>query len=109
MQTISRIRLISGLVLFAFVATHLLNHALGIISLPAMEMGREVFLFLWRSTIGTIVVIGATAAHMLLAVVAVYRRRIWEGISIGEVVQIVTGFALPPPAGPASAGQPGPA
>jgi len=96
MQTISRIRLISGLVLFAFVTTHLLNHALGIISLPAMEMGREVFLFLWRSTIGTIIIIGAMAAHMLLAVVAVYRRRIWEGISIGEVVQIVTGFALPP-------------
>lgn len=96
MHTLNRIRLVSGLILFAFVATHLLNHALGIISLPAMEMGREVFVFLWRSIPGTVILVGATVAHMLLVILAVYRRRIWEGISLAEIVQIITGFALPP-------------
>lgn len=96
MHTLNRIRLVSGLILFAFVATHLLNHALGIISLPAMEMGREVFVFLWRSIPGTVILVGATMAHMLLVILSVYRRRIWEGISLAEIVQIITGFALPP-------------
>ena len=34
----------SGLVLMTFVATHLLNHALGIHSLATMEGGRTLFL-----------------------------------------------------------------
>ena len=32
-----RLRLWSGLVMFVFIATHLLNHALGIISIDAAE------------------------------------------------------------------------
>jgi adenylate cyclase len=34
---LQRLRLISGLVLFAFAATHFLNHALGLVSLEAMH------------------------------------------------------------------------
>jgi adenylate cyclase len=34
---LQRLRLASGLVLFTFVATHFLNHALGLISLEAMQ------------------------------------------------------------------------
>src|SRR5215510_8718225 len=34
----------SGLVLFTYVATHLANHVLGLISLEAMETGRAWFL-----------------------------------------------------------------
>ena len=36
----TRLRLASGLVLMAFAAAHLVNHALGIHSLQAMERGR---------------------------------------------------------------------
>ena len=36
-----RLRLITGVVLLAYVASHLLNHALGLISLGAMEAGRD--------------------------------------------------------------------
>lgn len=39
---VRRIRLWSGLVLFAYVGTHLANHALGLVSLAAMEGGRVV-------------------------------------------------------------------
>lgn len=96
MHYVNRVRLISGLILFAFVATHLLNHALGIISLPAMEMGREVFILVWRSTLMTVILIASTIVHMALATFAIYRRRIWRGVTLSEIVQLVTGFALPP-------------
>ncbi|MCC2664305.1 MAG: hypothetical protein K0S35_2227, partial [Geminicoccaceae bacterium] len=36
----TRLRLATGLVLMVFTASHLLNHALGIHSLAAMELGR---------------------------------------------------------------------
>ena len=34
---LQRLRLVSGLVLFTFAATHFLNHALGLVSLDAMQ------------------------------------------------------------------------
>jgi adenylate cyclase len=46
---LTRLRLWTGLVLFLFAATHLANHALGLISLDAMETGRGVFLDFWRT------------------------------------------------------------
>ena len=43
-MTIRRIRLVSGLVLLTYLATHFINHALGLISLEAMEAGRTWFI-----------------------------------------------------------------
>ena len=43
-----RLRLVSGIVLFVYLTTHLLNHALGLVSLEAMEQGRLAFLAVWR-------------------------------------------------------------
>ncbi|HSE88007.1 MAG TPA: adenylate/guanylate cyclase domain-containing protein [Candidatus Binatia bacterium] len=37
-----RLRLVSGLVLLTYLGTHFINHALGLISLEAMEAGREI-------------------------------------------------------------------
>ena len=44
----SRLRLASGLFLFLYVVCHFVNHALGLVSLAAMEAGRAVFLAFWR-------------------------------------------------------------
>ena len=46
---VRRLRLGSGLVLLVFVLTHFLNHALGLVSLEALDAGRTVFLAVWRS------------------------------------------------------------
>ena len=83
----TRLRLASGLVLMAFTAGHLGNHALGIASLEAMERGREVFLALWRSPPGTILLFGALLGHALLVIDKLYRRRslrmpAWEAAQI---------------------------
>ena len=49
---IGRLRLWSGYVLFLYVVTHLLNHALGLVSLRALEEGRHWFAFVWSNPAG---------------------------------------------------------
>ncbi|MBT5570085.1 MAG: 2Fe-2S iron-sulfur cluster binding domain-containing protein [Alphaproteobacteria bacterium] len=89
-----RLRLGSGLILFAFVVTHLANHALGLISLEAMEAGREYFLMLWRNPVGTALFVGSLMVHAAFALHAVYSRRRLR-MSIGEALQLILGFAAP--------------
>ena len=45
------LRLASGLVLFGFLTTHLLNHSLGLISLAAMESGLDLFKLVTHATL----------------------------------------------------------
>ena len=91
---IRRIRLTTGLILFAYVATHLLNHALGLISFRAMEEGRVWFLALWRNPIGTTALYGALLVHFSLALWAIYERRRLR-YSAAELAQLVLGLAVP--------------
>jgi adenylate cyclase len=89
-----QVRLASGLVLFSFVATHLANHALGLVSLDAMEAGRGVFLTIWRSAPGTVALYGAFLVHFALALHAIYSRRAWR-MPLGELAQLTFGLLLP--------------
>jgi adenylate cyclase len=88
------LRLGSGLVLFAFVVTHLANHALGLVSLQAMEAGREYFLLLWRNPVGTTALVTSIIIHTAFALYAVYSRRRLK-MSIGEALQLILGFIAP--------------
>ena len=54
---VRRIRLSCGLILFVFVGTHLLNHALGLISLQAMEAARGWFIAVWRNPVGSVLLV----------------------------------------------------
>ena len=83
-----RARIASGVVLFVFVTTHLINHALGLISLAAMEAGRWAFLALWRNWVGTTLLLGAVLVHIALAAWSIYLRRTlrmpgWEALQTG--------------------------
>jgi adenylate cyclase len=93
--SIRRLRLVTGLILFAYLTTHFSNHALGLISLAAMETGRTWFLALWRNPVGTLALYGALLTHFALALVALYRRRHLR-MPAGEAVQLVLGLAIPP-------------
>ena len=53
------LRISTGLVLFGFVLTHLLNHALGLVSLAAMEAGRGAFVAFWRTLPATTLLAGS--------------------------------------------------
>src|SRR3954468_15549002 len=82
------VRLWTGLLVFAYVATHLVNHALGIISIPAMESGLKVQLFVWRSLPGTLLLYTALLVHLGLGLWAFYQRRDfrWPRIEIPQMV-----------------------
>ncbi len=88
-------RLGAGLVLFAFVSTHFLNHALGLVSLAAMEEGRLWFLRIWRNPVGTAALYGALATHGLLALWFLYERRTLR-MPLWQALQITLGLCLPP-------------
>ncbi len=89
------LRLWCGLILFAYLLTHFSNHALGLISLRAMEAGRVWFLALWRNPVGETLLFGALLVHWLLALWLLYRRRTLR-MPVWEATQIVFGLAVPP-------------
>jgi adenylate cyclase len=92
--SIRNLRLASGLVLFAYIAAHLVNHALGLISLDAAETGLEIAVEVWSSLPGTVLLYGAAATHFLLALWAVYVRRTFRLPPL-ELLRIALGFTLP--------------
>jgi adenylate cyclase len=91
---IARLRLASGIVLFVYVTTHLLNHALGLVSRPAMEAALAPLEAIWRSGPGTVALYGALLTHVTLVLYSLYRRRDLR-MPAREVVQIVMGLSVP--------------
>ncbi|MBO0332854.1 adenylate/guanylate cyclase domain-containing protein [Sneathiella sp. CAU 1612] len=91
-----RIRLASGLVLMIFLTGHLLNHALGLISLNAMEVGRDIFLAFWRSVPGTILLLGAIILHIALVFYKLLRHRSYRRLAGRDIFQIILGLLIPP-------------
>lgn len=89
-----KLRLRTGLTLFVYVTTHLLNHSLGNISIPAMEAGMAVQKWIWQGLAGTAVLYAALATHYLLGLWAFYERRHF-GWTATEVVQLVLGLSIP--------------
>jgi len=89
------VRLGTGLVLLTYITTHLSNHALGLVSLAAMESGRDWFLWLWRSTLGTVLLYGALVTHLLLALWSLYLRRHLR-MPAWEAWQLLLGLSIPP-------------
>jgi adenylate cyclase len=90
----TKLRLAFGLVLMTFTAGHLVNHALGIYSVAAMEQGRALFVAVWRSPPGTLVLFGALFGHIALVLLKLYRRRSLR-LPPWEIVQIGLGLLIP--------------
>ena len=94
-QLVNRIRLATGLVLFAYAATHLLNHSLGLISLDAMDAGRRVFVTIWFNPLGLTLLYGSLTIHLALAFWSIYRRRSLR-MPLWEAAQLLLGLMIPP-------------
>jgi adenylate cyclase len=93
--TIRAARFCSGIVLFAYISAHLLNHALGNHSLGWSETGLIAHRFVWQGAIGTVVLYGAFTVHFLLGLYALFERRMVHW-STAEITQLVLGLAVPP-------------
>jgi len=94
-MNIRRTRLTTGLVLLTYLSTHLLNHALGLISLDAMNGGRVWFLALWRNPAGTALLYTSLLTHFSLALWSLYQRRHLR-IPLWEALQLTLGLSIPP-------------
>lgn len=87
-------RLASGIILFVYVATHLANHALGLVSLGAAEVGLRAGVVVWHSLPGTLLLYGAAVVHVTLAFDAIFQRRTLR-MPPAEVLRIALGLGMP--------------
>jgi adenylate cyclase len=91
---IRRLRLVSGMVMLAYVAMHLSNHAVGLVSLAAMERVLAVVSAVWSNPPAKVLLYGGFLVHYGLALWALWERRSLR-LRAGELIQIVLGFAIP--------------
>ena len=89
-----RLRLASGLVLFAFLTSHLLNHTLGLVSVEAMEAGRRVFALVWQTPPATLLLYAALLGHVVFALTRIAGRRSFR-MAPWEVAQTLLGLLIP--------------
>lgn len=92
--TVRGVRLTTGLVLLAYVLTHFINHALGNISLAAMEWGLGWAAAIWWNPYGKTALYGAFTVHLALGLWALYGRRPFR-YRPAEAFQLAAGLLIP--------------
>lgn len=95
MRLMRSVRLVSGLILMAFVSGHLANLMLGMHSLAAMESWRPILMGPWRTGFGLALLAGAVLVHIALGLYSISARRSLA-MSKTDVVQLCLGLATPP-------------
>jgi adenylate cyclase len=92
--SVRQVRLACGLVLFAYLVSHFLNHALGNISLNALAVGIHYHILFWQFLPVAIVFYTAALTHAGLGIWALYQRRqfSWKAI---EPLQLLLGLSIP--------------
>ncbi len=94
MPSLRQIRLATGLVLYTYVTLHFANHALGNISVAAMESGLAIQKFIWQSPPGAAILYVSLLTHMGLGFWALYERRHFRWTRL-EATQLVLGLSIP--------------
>jgi len=81
-------------VMLAYVTMHLSNHAVGLVSLAAMERVLAFVFAVWSNPPAKALLYGSFCVHYALALWALWQRRTLR-LRAGELMQIVLGFAIP--------------
>jgi len=92
---IRTVRIVSGLVLFAFVTMHLVNVAFGLRSIEAMDDARPWLMAVWTNPVGSLALAAAFLAHVSLGLVAIYRRNTMR-MSATDGVQLAASLVVIP-------------
>jgi adenylate cyclase len=92
--SVRQVRLACGLVLFSYLVSHFLNHALGNISMEALAAGVYYHTLFWQFIPVAIVFYTAALVHAGLGVFALYQRRQFRWKAI-EPLQLVLGLSIP--------------
>src|SRR3954470_2947576 len=92
--SIRQIRLACGLILFAYLVSHFVNHALGNVSMDALAAGVYFHALFWQFLPVAIVFYTAALTHAGLGIWALYERRQFRWKAI-EPLQLVLGLSIP--------------
>lgn len=92
--SVRQIRLACGMVLFTYLVSHFLNHALGNISMDALATGVYFHTMFWQFLPVAIVFYAAALIHAGLGIWALYERRQFRWKAI-EPLQLVLGLSIP--------------
>ncbi len=92
--SLRQIRLACGLVLFAYLVSHFVNHALGNISMDALAIGVTYHVAFWQFLPVAVLFYAAALVHAGLGVWALYERRQFRWKAI-EPLQLVLGLSIP--------------
>lgn len=91
---VRQIRLACGLVLFSYLISHFLNHALGNISIQALAVGVYYHTVFWQLLPVAITLYTAALVHAGLGIWALYQRREFRWKMV-EPLQLVLGLSIP--------------
>ena len=91
---VRQVRLACGVVLFAYLVSHFLNHALGNISMEALAAGLYYHTVFWQFLPVAILLYTAALLHSGLGIWALYQRRQFRWKAI-EPLQLVLGLSIP--------------
>lgn len=89
-----QVRLVTGTIMFAYLISHFLNHALGNISTEALAIGVYYHTEFWRFLPVAIVFYSACLVHTALGIWALFERREFHWKAI-EPLQLALGLSVP--------------
>ena len=92
--SIRQVRLGCGLILFAYLVSHFLNHALGNISMEALAAGLNWHVMFWQFLPVAMVFYAAALVHTGLGIWALYEHRQFRWKAV-EPLQLVLGLSIP--------------
>jgi len=92
--SLRQVRLVSGMVLFAYLISHFLNHALGNISMEALARGVYIHTEFWQFPPVAFVFYTACLVHAGLGIWALYQRREFDWKAV-EPLQLLLGLSIP--------------
>jgi len=92
---IRKLRLGSGLIMLAFLTSHLINLALALVSVEFADAATPYLMGIWFNPVGGLLVLLAALTHMALALVSILMRRTLS-MTRTEALQFLSGFLIPP-------------
>ncbi len=73
---VRKVRIFSGIILFAYVIMHLLNHSVNLFSIDAADAIRiNYFRPIWQNPVGLFLLYGSLFAHLLLGFASILNRK----------------------------------
>jgi len=91
---VRQVRLACGLVMFAYIFSHFINHSIGNLSYDVMNAWLSWHVWWWRIPLVAAVFYTAASVHFMLGLWALYQRRHFRYTG-PELAQLILGLSIP--------------